>query len=187
MPRTDVFFFCTFREYNALFISTLAVPCYSASPLLLILLTVYARSDKPHPSRHPHCPTDTMIPISQIFLFCVSFILLATESHAWVSPVSTFARPHKVLKSTTKGSADNVDMDDLCWQDIWNYDCAMSNIYSAAFVAADWVRSLPCASGLVDCDAPEELKMPGPSGSGVENVDVMSYLNIKRAKPLQIK
>lgn len=115
-------------------------------------------------------------------------MLLAAGIEAWVSPVSTFARPHTaLLSSTSKATARDADVDDLHWQDIWNYDCAMSNIYSAAFVAADWIKSLPCATGLVDCDTPEELKMPGPSGSGVENVDVMSYLNIKRAKPLQTK
>lgn len=114
-------------------------------------------------------------------------LLLAARIDAWVSPVSIFARPRTSLLSTRKVTESDAGMDDLCWQDIWNYDCAMSNVYSAAFVAADWIKSLPCASGLVDCDTPEELKMPGPSGSGVENVDVMSYLNIKRAKPLQTK
>eukprot|EP00558_Chaetoceros_sp_UNC1202_P007910 CAMPEP_0197246688 /NCGR_PEP_ID=MMETSP1429-20130617/20215_1 /TAXON_ID=49237 /ORGANISM="Chaetoceros sp., Strain UNC1202" /LENGTH=66 /DNA_ID=CAMNT_0042707413 /DNA_START=219 /DNA_END=419 /DNA_ORIENTATION=+ len=62
----------------------------------------------------------------------------------------------------------------------------MSNVYSATFVASDWIKSMPCAMGLADCDTPEELKMPGPSiGSGVQEVDVMSYLNIKRAEPLK--
>jgi len=63
----------------------------------------------------------------------------------------------------------------------------MSNVYSATFIAQDWIKSMPCAVGLSeDCETPEELKLPGPSiGSGVENVDVMSYLNIKRAIPLK--
>jgi len=61
----------------------------------------------------------------------------------------------------------------------------MSNVYSAAFVADEWIKSMPCAMGLADCDTPEELKMPGTmKGSGVENVDVMTYLNLKRAQPL---
>lgn len=61
----------------------------------------------------------------------------------------------------------------------------MSNVYSAAFVAGDWINSLPCASGLADCDTPEELRLPGnAAGSGVENVDVMEFLKLKRAVPL---
>ena len=121
------------------------------------------------------------------FFLYICLMLLSATIDAWVCPVSTFSRPRTVHLSTSRATARDADGDNLCWQDIWNYDCAMSNIYSAAFVAADWIKSLPCASGLVDCDTPEELKMPGPSGSGVENVDVMSYLNIKRAKPLQMK
>jgi hypothetical protein len=38
--------------------------------------------------------------------------------------------------------------DQPCWQDIWSYDCAMSNAYSAAFVPAEWIKKLPCALGL---------------------------------------
>ena len=44
---------------------------------------------------------------------------------------------------------------------------------------------MPCASGLADCDTPEELRLPGnAAGSGVENVDVMEFLKLKRAVPL---
>lgn len=41
-------------------------------------------------------------------------------------------------------------MDDKnpCWQDLYDYDCAMSTIYSASFVAKDWLRSMPCANGV---------------------------------------
>mmetsp|Transcript_15937 Transcript_15937/g.30065 ORF Transcript_15937/g.30065 Transcript_15937/m.30065 type:complete len:130 (-) Transcript_15937:421-810(-) len=128
-----------------------------------------------------------VIRIHTFFLY-LCLMLLAVTIDAWVSPVvSTSSHSRTVHLSTRTATARDTDIDNLSWQDIWNYDCAMSNIYSAAFVAADWVKSLPCASGLVDCDTPEELMMPGPSGSGVENVDVMSYLNIKRAKPLQTK
>lgn len=78
------------------------------------------------------------------------------------------------------------DEDSPCtWQDIWNYDCAMSTVYSATFIAQDWIKSMPCAVGLADCDTPDNLKLPGPAaGSGVEQVDVMSFLNLKRASPL---
>ena len=35
-----------------------------------------------------------------------------------------------------------------CWEDIFDDDCAMSNVYAASFVAAEWIKSMPCASGL---------------------------------------
>ena len=102
---------------------------------------------------------------------------------AWTSRMPTPVRTPTFLNSST--GASNNDIDNPCWQDIWSYDCAMSTVYSAAFVAGDWVKSMPCASGLIDCETPEELNMPGPAGTGVEDVDVMSFLNLKRAKPLK--
>ena len=36
-----------------------------------------------------------------------------------------------------------------CWQDIYDDDCPMSLIYSASFVAMDWIKDLPCAQGKV--------------------------------------
>ena len=106
---------------------------------------------------------------------------LLIDANAWTSRASSSVRVPTFLRS----SAFNEDIDSLCWQDIWNYDCAMSNIYSATFIAGDWVKSLSCASGIVDCETPEELKLPGPAGTGVEDVDVMEFLNLKRAKPLK--
>jgi len=39
---------------------------------------------------------------------------------------------------------------------------------------------------LKDCDTPEKLNRPAPAdGSGVEQVDVMEFLRIKRADPLK--
>lgn len=105
-----------------------------------------------------------------------------TSANAWTTRTTSSVRVPAFLRSS---SASNEDVDNPCWQDIWNYDCAMSNIYSAAFIAGDWVKSMPCASGLVDCETPEELKLPGPAGTGVEDVDVMEFLNLKRAKPLK--
>eukprot|EP01084_Bolivina_argentea_P000390 740_1 len=113
-------------------------------------------------------------------------ICIATTCEAWTGlPTRTFSTRASV-NTVLASSLISDDVEDPCWQDIWNYDCAMSNVYSAAFVANDWLNSMPCAAGLVDCDTPEELKLPGPvEGSGVESVDVMSYLNLKRAKPLK--
>jgi len=36
-----------------------------------------------------------------------------------------------------------------CWQDIYDDDCSMSTVYSASFVAMDWIKSMPCAKGMV--------------------------------------
>jgi len=73
---------------------------------------------------------------------------------------------------------------DPCWQD--NYDAdddCLSTVYSAAFVADEWIKSMPCGKD-ADC-LPEELSHPGTmEDSGVEKVDVMEFLNIKKATPI---
>ena len=35
-----------------------------------------------------------------------------------------------------------------CWQDIYDDDCSMSNIYAANFVASKWIKSMPCGAGI---------------------------------------
>ncbi len=128
-----------------------------------------------------------MTPKQTLTLFMTA--CMAISCNAWTGlPTRTAFSARSVPGISLKSAipSDDVDVDNPCWQDIWNYDCAMSTIYSASFVANDWLKSMPCAAGIVDCDTPEELKMPGPSvNSGVETVDVMSYLNLKRAEPLK--
>jgi hypothetical protein len=45
-------------------------------------------------------------------------------------------------------SVTEMDSDNPCWEDFYDDDCAMSNIAAAAFVAGEWIKSLPCAKGL---------------------------------------
>ncbi|KAL7580090.1 hypothetical protein ACA910_012853 [Epithemia clementina (nom. ined.)] len=69
-----------------------------------------------------------------------------------------------------------------CWEDLYDDDCAMSNVYSASFVASEWIKSMPCASGLDDCDIPSDLTLPETRPeAGVEQVDVMRFLGLTRA------
>eukprot|EP01083_Nonionella_stella_P013335 37552_1 len=131
-----------------------------------------------------------MTPKQTLTLLMVACVAISCDAWTGLPTRTAFAArstiPGITLKSAIPSDDVNVDVDNPCWQDIWNYDCAMSTVYSAAFVANDWLKTMPCAAGIVDCDTPEELKMPGPSvNSGVESVDVMSYLNLKRAEPLR--
>ena len=59
--------------------------------------------------------------------------------------------PPNVLKAAADDddAPDPVEMDsNPCWQDIYSYDCAMSNVYAANFVASKWVMTMPCAAGV---------------------------------------
>lgn len=80
-------------------------------------------------------------------------------------------------KEGAKATANNP-----CWQDIYDEDCSMDNAYAASFVASEWLKKMPCGEGIEDCDMPENLKVPGNrQEGGVEDVDVMDFLNLKRA------
>jgi len=35
-----------------------------------------------------------------------------------------------------------------CWQDIYDADCNMDSIFTARFVASEWIKELPCGSGM---------------------------------------
>jgi len=69
---------------------------------------------------------------------------------AWIPSNPAFvARTRLQVSNADDSFAKTVQDDDKpCWQDIWSYDCAMSNAYSAAFVPAQWIKKLPCALGL---------------------------------------
>ncbi|GKY95444.1 hypothetical protein MPSEU_000506000 [Mayamaea pseudoterrestris] len=86
------------------------------------------------------------------------------------------------LRSTVpEGMTDNP-----CWQDIYDDDCSMSNIAAAGFVASKWIKGMPCAAGIEDCDMPEKLQTPAEyRDGGVDDVDVMSFLGLKRADSLK--
>lgn len=100
-----------------------------------------------------------------------------------------------------------------CWQDLYDDDCSMDAVYQSSFVASEWLKSMPCLANIEvrtfvlfwqrlvffcafltrafsstqDCDIPEELKLPGNKHEeGLEPVDVLKVLNIKRAKGLSV-
>jgi len=88
--------------------------------------------------------------------------LTSTNGFAVVSPIPASSTNHRdsLLLSTLHMSStdesnsnlniNNVDGGDLnpCWQDIYDDDCSMSNIYAASFVASKWIKSLPCGAGI---------------------------------------
>jgi len=73
-----------------------------------------------------------------------------------------------------------------CWQDIYDADCTMDS-FSARFVASDWIKKLPCAQGLEDCDFPEDTQLPGIRPESQQDIDVMEFLNIKRVVDINVE
>jgi len=88
--------------------------------------------------------------------------------------------------SRSDNESDDDSDADVSWNQFWKKDNTMSTILSASFVAKDWIKSLPCAMGIADCDLPEKSKLPSTAkGAGVEQFDAVKFLNIKRVKPIQ--
>eukprot|EP00956_Cyclotella_meneghiniana_P022441 scaffold42474_cov73-Cyclotella_meneghiniana.AAC.5 len=107
-------------------------------------------------------------------LFIFTLLTAYTVAYAWVSTSNNIH-----TRTTLYSSPDSKNPK---WQDCYDGedDDCLSTTYSAAFVAEEWIKSLPCGKD-ADC-LPENLSHPGVmSDAGVEKVDVMEYLNIKRA------
>mmetsp|Transcript_7411 Transcript_7411/g.16169 ORF Transcript_7411/g.16169 Transcript_7411/m.16169 type:complete len:135 (-) Transcript_7411:362-766(-) len=115
-----------------------------------------------------------------------TILALTGGASAWC-PVATFLRSCVVTPPATTALLSKPDANNPCWQD--NYDSeddCLGTVYSAAFVAEEWIKSMPCGKD-ADC-LPEKLSRPGTmGGSGVEKVDVMEYLNIRKAAPVAEK
>jgi len=113
--------------------------------------------------------------------FLISFILLSISS-AWVTP-SHEIRIGKVRTVLHLESSEfNTDSElNPCWQDIYDEDCTMDSIFSARFVPSEWIKQLPCGSGMEDCDFPEDALLPEIRPESHTEINVMEFLNIKRA------
>ena len=51
-------------------------------------------------------------------------------------------------KDSSDAGGATVETEDPCWQNMLDDDCQMSNIYSSSFIAADWIKSMPCGEGI---------------------------------------
>jgi hypothetical protein len=89
----------------------------------------------------------------------LTLLLLLPLAYGWTSRSNVVHSPSFVgVRSTfsikVPGEMDDVpsvnemDVGSPCWEDFYDDDCAMSNVAAAAFVAGEWIKSLPCAKGL---------------------------------------
>jgi hypothetical protein len=61
-----------------------------------------------------------------------------------------------MLKMTTTGEKDEknpqqntqAEEQNPCWEDFYDDDCVMSNAAAAGYVAAQWIKSMPCGQGI---------------------------------------
>lgn len=85
-------------------------------------------------------------------VFLATLICLSAPAHAWVSSqerVSKFAFALRSSESDEGVPATvQLETENPCWEEFYDDDCAMRNIYSANFVASKWIKSMPCGEGI---------------------------------------
>jgi len=111
-----------------------------------------------------------------ILFFAVSFLAIADSF-----TILTVSSPRATMLSGNKMPGEMQTGDNPCWQDLYDDDCSMESVYAANFIASEWIKGMPCAAGIEDCDMPEELKVPEAKVDGIASVDVMSFLGLQRA------
>ena len=80
-------------------------------------------------------------------------LLLVAAVHAWVTttqPQKIFLTRRFVSSSSSANPETPIPFDgqNLCWEDLYDDDCVMTNAAAARFVAADWIKSMPCGQGI---------------------------------------
>ena len=102
--------------------------------------------------------------------FAIAVLAVSRSASAW-TPTATQQRCRTFLSPSALLSTP--DATNPCWQDNFDSeDDCLSTIYSAAFVAEEWIKSMPCGKD-ADC-LPENLSHPGTMG---DSVSYLSYLS----------
>ena len=78
----------------------------------------------------------------------ITLFYLVNFVQAWINSRvrSDVCRSSALFASKPK--VEEGEQTNPCWEDLYDDDCAMSNVYSASFVASEWIKSMPCASGV---------------------------------------
>lgn len=93
----------------------------------------------------------------------LTLLLLLPLAYGWTSQRNVVVRSPSFVggiasKLSVKESGE-MDMDNAssvtemgngnpCWEDFYDDDCVMTNAASAAFIAAEWIKGMPCAKGM---------------------------------------
>jgi hypothetical protein len=92
---------------------------------------------------------DTTTPNMQriiAFLFVVvpsTFGWMEPQQHRLGNIVSQQQQQQRPFQLPTLASSPNP-----CWQDLYDDDCAMEDLFQARYVASEWIKKLPCAAGV---------------------------------------
>ena len=112
-------------------------------------------------------------------------LLCLTVASSWTTTRRSRLRANPLFVSSSTEEQETNE-GNPCWQDIYDDDCSMSNIFAAHFVASEWIKTMPCAMGIDEDCMPNDLTVPETRPeAGVDHVDVMDFLGLSRAKTLE--
>lgn len=84
--------------------------------------------------------------------YSIATLLLLPLAYGWTTPQQSLSRPFVTRLAAAEKEPENkaVEMGNgnPCWEDLYDDDCAMTNAAAASFVAAEWVKSMPCGAGI---------------------------------------
>jgi hypothetical protein len=76
-----------------------------------------------------------------------TLLFLSSSVFGWMEPTAPWQS--RILQRQSKVSLGMEKVEsNPCWQDLYDEDCAMETIFSARYVASDWIKKLPCAKGM---------------------------------------
>ena len=74
-----------------------------------------------------------------------SLLLALPQANAWLPNTQRT----KIVTRWAANSQKTPEMDsNPCWEDLYDDDCVMENDAAAGFVAAQWIKSMPCGEGI---------------------------------------
>ena len=82
----------------------------------------------------------------RLFLFLVWMSAMVTHVHSFTAKLERKTFRRGALRRMSH--SDPSSMEHPCWQQIDDEDCAMDRAYAASFIAAEWMKGMPCAEGI---------------------------------------
>lgn len=82
------------------------------------------------------------------------YLLLAlVPVYGWLPTSRRYGHQRRTLVTRWVDTKDKTTQDagqdaNPCWEELYDDDCVMENAAAASFIAAKWIKSMPCGEGV---------------------------------------
>jgi hypothetical protein len=96
----------------------------------------------------PNPPGSSMNQPRTITIYLL-FTLVVVPVYGWLPGTASYHQGHRT-NTMTRWAADTKGVPDgnPCWEELYDDDCVMENAAAASFIAAKWIKSMPCGEGI---------------------------------------